>query len=69
MPEFEFKVSKEMILKAKKRIKSQFNTGEKQPRVRLERGANKGVYRFKHYICEIPFKLDSLGRVYLTIPK
>jgi hypothetical protein len=57
-------LDKGLIRKAKRRIKHQVSSGVKQPRVRLEKGESKGIYRFKHYEVEVPFRLDSLNRVY-----
>lgn len=61
-----FVISKEAVTKARKRIKRQFLTGKKQPRVRLSKGEKKGVYNFKHHICVKSFKVDSLGRTYFV---
>lgn len=55
-------LDKKTIQKARNRIKRQFLKGTKQPRVRLTE--KKGIYKFKHYVHEVPFRVDSLGRTY-----
>jgi hypothetical protein len=56
-------VDKETINKARKRIKRQFLTGLKEPRVKVLEG-KKGVYIFKHHVNEVEFRVDALGRAY-----
>jgi ribosomal protein L32 len=52
--------------KARKRIKRQFLTGKKQPRVVLDKETKTGIYRFKHHVFEVKFRVDSLGRTYFN---
>lgn len=56
---------KELILKAKRRIKRFLQTGEKQSRVRDCEDGKKFVYIVKHRTEQkLYFRVDSLGRIY-----
>lgn len=51
--------------KARRRIKRQIATGEKQARVH-QLDDRTFEYRVKHYVESLFFKLDSIGRLRLT---
>ena len=50
--------------KIKGRIRRLLTTGREQSRVYLRDGV-WGVYRLKHHVTEIPFRVDRLGRIFL----
>lgn len=54
------------IAKARRRIKRFLGTGCEQARVYLNQGTG-GTYKQRHYVAEVRFRLDRLGRVYLDL--
>jgi len=54
------------IRKAKNRIRKTILLSTEQPRVRMS-SKTGGIYKFKHYICEVPFetRTDKVGRIYV----
>ena len=55
--------SKDVLDKARRRIRRAVLDGSKEPRVELT-GPRTGVYKFVHHVCVEAFRTDALGRVY-----